>query len=212
MRKPKAAHSRVSQSHREIVPINLVARIDMSAAVAMRQRCAAQGRKISFDAVFLFAASRVVGRFPRFGQGMVGREVVATHGISVGFAASVGDDLYTPVIPTADGLSLEQIQEQVQSLVAKARVGELMPAEMSGACFTISNLGMYPVQSFNVVIPPGQAAGLAVGAIENVVNLSDGHLASLPMAAVTLSVDHCVINGRQAAEFLAALKDFVEKL
>ena len=208
----RAVARRVSQSHREIVPINLVGRIGMSAALALRQRMAQQGRKISFDAVLVYAISRVIAQFPRFRLGMAGEEVTIAPGIHVGFAAGMAEELFTPTIADADHLTLEQIELQVQRLVTKAREGHLTLAEMSGACFTVSNLGMYPVQSFNVVIPPGQTAALAVGTIEEVILLRDGHQSSQPMAAVTLSVDHRLINGRQGAEFLAALKQFVERL
>ena len=162
----RAVARRVSQSHREIVPINLVGRIDMSAAIAMRQRQESQNQKVSFDAVFVYAVSRVLGQFLQFRRAMIGEDVVAIPGVHVGLAVSVGTELYTPTILDADKKSLVEIDAQIRQLTDKARAGQLTLGEMSGACFTVSNLGMLPVIAFNAIIPPGQAAALAVGAIE----------------------------------------------
>jgi len=208
----RAVAQRVAQSHRQIVPLNLIGRIEMSAAQRLRESLVAGGRKVSFDAIFLYAVSRVIRNFPRLLMYMDGEEP-ARHGkVDLGLAVSFGEDLFTPTVADADTKSLAEIDAQVRSLVEKARAGKLSPAEMSAACFTVSNLGMYPVQLFSVIVPPGQAAALAVGTIEETFLLSSGHVRSAPAASVTLSVDHRLINGREAAEFLAALKEFIEKL
>ena len=221
----RAVAQRVAQSHRQIVPLNLIGRIEMSAAQRLRQgtpnatdrvwgsqSLVAGGRKVSFDAIFLYAVSRVIRNFPRFSMYMEGEEPARHEKVDLGLAVSFGEDLFTPTVADADTKSLAEIDAQVRSLVEKARAGKLSPAEMSAACFTVSNLGMYPVQLFNVIVPPGQAAALAVGTIEETFLLSGGHVRSAPAASVTLSVDHRLINGREAAEFLAALKEFIEKL
>jgi pyruvate dehydrogenase E2 component (dihydrolipoamide acetyltransferase) len=213
---------RVLQSHREIVPINLVARVNMSGAIALRERSQANNHaradlgmalhKLSFDAIFIHAISRIISHFQQFRLRMIGEEVSAIPQIHIGLAVSVGPELYTPTVTYADERSLEEIDSQIRLLAAKARDGKLTLAEMSGACFTISNLGMLPVVSFDAAIPPGQAAALAIGAIEQVIAVRGDRIVSEPFAAITLSVDHRLINGRQGAEFLASLKQFVEKL
>ena len=208
----RAVAQRVAQSHRQIVPLNLIGRIEMSAAQRLRESLVAGGRKVSFDAIFLYAVSRVIRNFPRLFMYMEGEEPARHEKVDLGLAVSFGEDLFTPTVADADTKSLAEIDAQVRSLVEKARAGKLSPAEMSAACFTVSNLGMYPVQLFSVIVPPGQAAALAVGTIEETFLLSGGHVRSAPAASVTLSVDHRLINGREAAEFLAALKEFIEKL
>jgi pyruvate dehydrogenase E2 component (dihydrolipoamide acetyltransferase) len=209
----RAVARRVSRSHSQIVPINLVAKIDMSAAVNLREKLLQEtGKKVSYDAVFVFAVSRILQGFPRFASHLAGDEIRAAHSGNVAIAVSIGEDLFTPTIAEPKNKSVVQIEADIESLLQKARAAALSLAEMSGACFTISNLGMYPVHSFNVVIPPEQSAALAIGAIEDTALLHDGRGVSAPVAFVTLAVDHRLINGRQGAEFLAALKKFMERL
>ena len=209
----RAVAKRISQSHREIVTISLNGRIEMSAAIRLRGQLKESGHKVSYDAIFLFAVSRSLKAFPRFGCHLVGQEELAVaDGMHLGLAVSIGEELYTPTIRDPASKSVVEIDSEVQSLIPKAREGRLSLAEMTGACLTVSNLGMYPVRSFNVIIPPGQSAALAIGAIEETILIVDGKIRSEPVACVTLSVDHRVINGRQAGEFLAALKEFMEKL
>lgn len=209
----RAVARRVSQSHRQIVPIHLECRVDMSAAMALRERAAKDtGQKVSYDAIFVYAISRILGNFPRFRSHLSGEELVPAQGANVALAVSFGEDLYTLTVFDPAAKTLAQIDTDIQMLLAKARAGQLSLAEMSGACVTISNLGMYPVVRFSVVIPPEQSAGLGIGAIEQQVLIREGQICSAPMAGVTLSVDHRTINGRQAAEFLAALKETLEKL
>ncbi len=183
----------------------------MTAVLALRERLAAQGQKVSFDAIVVRALSQVLVKFEQFRQSMAGEEVLAAGSVNVGFAVSAGKELYTPTVFDADRKSLVEIDREIRELTEKARQGKLSATEMSGALMTISNLGMLPVIEFTAVIPPGQSAALAMGATENmVVADAAGAMSVEPMATVTLSVDHRIINGRQGAEFLAAVKQTVE--
>jgi pyruvate dehydrogenase E2 component (dihydrolipoamide acetyltransferase) len=209
----RAVARRVSQSLREIPTIHLVARIDMSSALRLRQReQEASAQKASFDALFVFGVSRVVADFPHFLGSLHGEEMAASSGVHIGCAVSSEDDLFIPVVHDADRKTLAQIDAEIRALAEKAQSGRLSPAQMVGASLTVSNLGMYPVQAFSAIIPPGQSAALAVGAIEEVPAIEHAKVASKPMVSVTLSVDHRLINGREAARFLGRLKEFVEDL
>jgi pyruvate dehydrogenase E2 component (dihydrolipoamide acetyltransferase) len=209
----RAVAKRVSQSHSQIVPINLIGRIDMSTGVNLRERLLKEtGGRISYDAIFVFAVSRVIQGFPRFRSRLAGDKIMPAHGSNIALAVGIGEDLYTLTVAEPRNKTVIQIEADIQSLLQKAAAGTLSLTEMSGACFTISNLGMYPVHSFNVIIPPEQSAALAVGTIEETALVRDGRVVSAPVACVTLAVDHRLINGRQGAEFLAALKEFMEKL
>jgi len=185
----------------------------MRAAKAMREKAkAASGQAPSYDAILVHAVAGLLKQAPRFLAHVEGEDVVPATGTHIGLAVSVGDDLYTPTIRDADQLDLEQTQQRIADLTEKARARRLTPQEMADACLTISNLGMYPVEFFTAIIPPHQSATLSVGAAEDVPVWRDGQARPDPQASVTLAVDHRLINGRQAAEFLAALKKTVEAL
>jgi pyruvate dehydrogenase E2 component (dihydrolipoamide acetyltransferase) len=212
-RNQRGVIKRITASHRQQVPIHLNAYIDMTAALRLREELEHKaGVKICFDAIFVWAVGRVLERFPRFKSRMEDGEPVAIAGSGVAVAISPGEELYTPTIPEAATRSYVEIDRDIRALAEKARAGKVTPAEMSGACFTISNLGMYPVSSFDMVVPPEQCAALAIGAIEHRITLEEGRLASAPSVCVTLTCDHRIINGRQAAELLTALKQEMETL
>ena len=106
------------------------------------------------------------------------------------------------MIPNADKTAIAEIASQRKELTDRARNGRLKPADVSGGTFTITNLGMYHVDAFNAIIAPPQAAILAVGRIADRVIALDGKPAVRPMVTLTLSGDHRVVDGAQAAVFL----------
>jgi pyruvate dehydrogenase E2 component (dihydrolipoamide acetyltransferase) len=115
---------------------------------------------------------------------------------------AVENAVVTAVIPDADRSSLGQIAKRRKELADKARANKLQPADIAGATFTISNLGMFDVDHFTAIIVPPQAGILAVGAIKDRVVASNGMLGVRPTVTVTLSSDHRVIDGARAAAFL----------
>lgn len=128
----------------------------------------------------------------------------------VGVAVAVDDGLITPVVHDACEKSVFQISEEVAELVAKARAGGLMPTDIEGGTITISNLGMFGIQSFDAVVNPPQGAIVAVGVVEERPANVDGRLALAPMMHLTLSCDHRAIDGAVGARYLAALKTLIE--
>jgi len=203
---------RVSRSQRDIPPIDITARFDMSAVIAARKRIREEsGVKISFDAFLVMAVTKVMKDFPHFRSRLEEERVVESESVNVGIAIGVGEQLFTPVIPGADGLSLKDTDAAIQRLQQKSEKGAFEPADLKGATLTVSNLGMYPVLAFSAIIPPDQVAILTVGTTEETPVVRSGEVKVLPMATVTLSVDHRLINGREGAEFLTALKKRVEE-
>jgi pyruvate dehydrogenase E2 component (dihydrolipoamide acetyltransferase) len=203
---------RVLRSHRDIPSIQLTARLDMTAAVEARQGGLPDTDKPSFDAIFIYAVSRIIRRFEPF-LAHLDQETLVRHGaVDIAFAASAGDRLYLPVVRSADTLDLPAIDAQVRQFAQKAKAGRLTPSDLAGGTFSVSNLGMYPIESFSVIIPPGQSAALAVGAAQDTVVARGGGIVVRPTALVMLCVDHRLINGRQAAEFLGELKRGVESI
>jgi len=203
---------RVSRSQRDIPPIDITARFDMSAVIAARKRIREEsGVKISFDAFLVMAVTKVMKDFPHFRSRLEEERAVESESVNVGIAIGVGEQLFTPVIPGADGLSLKDTDAAIQRLQQKSEKGAFEPVDLKGATLTVSNLGMYPVLAFSAIIPPDQVAILTVGTTEETPVVRSGEVKVLPMATVTLSVDHRLINGREGAEFLTALKKRVEE-
>ena len=108
------------------------------------------------------------------------------------------------------GSTLAEIQAEIERIVERIRGGRVSLAELSGGCMTVSNLGMFPVESFQMIIPPEQSAALAVGQTQERPMVHDGRIVVRPLAIVALSVDHRMINGAEAAEFLGSLKKTLE--
>ncbi len=125
--------------------------------------------------------------------------------MNIGIAMAVKDGVVAAVIRNADRASVSEIAAQRRELTERARAGRSRPADISGATFTISNLGMYNVDAFTAIISPGQAAILAVGRIADRVVPVDGKPGIRPMMTLTLSCDHRVVDGARAAMFLDEL-------
>jgi pyruvate dehydrogenase E2 component (dihydrolipoamide acetyltransferase) len=123
----------------------------------------------------------------------------------------VEDGLVVPVVHHADRLSLARLAARRSEVVARAKAGKLVPDDLSGGTFTISNLGMYGVDAFNAIVNPPQAAILAVSRIADRVVPVNGHPAVRPMLTLTLSCDHRVVDGARGAEFLQALAGLIEE-
>ena len=130
-------------------------------------------------------------------------------GINVSVAMAVQDGVVGAVIHHADKTAITDIASQRKELTERARSGRLKPADVTGGTFTITNLGMYDVDAFNAIIAPPQVAILAVGRIADRVIAVNGQPAVRPMMTLTLSGDHRVVDGAQAAVFL---KDLAEAI
>jgi pyruvate dehydrogenase E2 component (dihydrolipoamide acetyltransferase) len=120
----------------------------------------------------------------------------------MGVAVAVKDGVVSVVIPGADKATLAEISVQLREKAERARAGRLHPSDISGVTFTISNLGMYGVDSFHAIISVPQAAILAVGRIADRVVAVNGQAEVRPMMTLTLSCDHRVVDGAQAALFV----------
>jgi pyruvate dehydrogenase E2 component (dihydrolipoamide acetyltransferase) len=130
----------------------------------------------------------------------------------VGVAVAANDALVVPTVFDADKKSLGEISRTVRSLATKVRDGEITPPELSGGTFTVSNLGMYGIDSFTAVINPPQAALLAVGALKKkpVVDES-GRIVARDMMSATLVSDHRILYGADGAQFLARVRELLQQ-
>jgi len=131
--------------------------------------------------------------------------------INIGVAVAVQEGLVVPVIRNADRLPLSQLAQKSQQLLQKAQQGKLIPLDYEGGTFTVSNLGMFGVDSFTAIINPPQCAILAVGRVAPRVVPYDGGMAVRSMMTMTLSADHRIVDGVLTARFLQGVKGLLER-
>jgi len=181
--------------------------VDASGMVALREKLApaiekSHGVKFTHTDLMVALVARTLTKHPRINCSWT-PEGIRIHGdVNIGIAMAVEEGVVTAVIPKANLTSLGDIAVQRRDLTERARANRLRPADISNATFTISNLGMYQVDSFTAIIVPPQAAILAVGAITDRVVPIDGNIGIRPMVSVTISCDHRVADGARGAAFL----------
>jgi pyruvate dehydrogenase E2 component (dihydrolipoamide acetyltransferase) len=161
--------------------------------------------KLTHTDLLVALVARVVARHPKFNASWTGSGIQVHPAVNISLAAAVKDGVVTVVIPNADSAAVGAVAAHRADLSERARSGHLRPADVSGGTFTVSNLGMYEVDAFTAIITPPQAAILAVGAIADRVVAVEGKPAVRPMMTLTLSSDHRVVDGAQAALFLKDL-------
>ena len=157
--------ARVSQSHREKPVYHVHALVDMSRVVELRRREIKGGQAPRFDAFFVKAAAVSIAQSPVFRSFMAGGEVGEHGAIDIAVALGVGDELYVPAVRDADRKSVADISLEIGTLAEKAASHSLPTRNPDDSCFLVSNLGMFPVESFEAIIYPAHAAALAVGAV-----------------------------------------------
>lgn len=165
--------------------------------------------KLTYTDLLVAVVSRVLAKHPRLNASWSGAGIRLNPEVNVGVAMAVEDGVVAAVIHQANLTDLGQIARQGRDLAERARAGRLRPSDITGATFTISNLGMYQVDGFTAIVNAPQAAILAVGSISDRVVPVDGQPGIRPMMRLTLSCDHRVVDGARAALFL---NDLVEAL
>jgi pyruvate dehydrogenase E2 component (dihydrolipoamide acetyltransferase) len=153
--------------------------------------------------------ARALLQHPRLNASWTGDAILINPEINISVAIAVEDGVVAAVVHKADSTGLDEIAVRRRDLTERARTGRLHPADIAGATFTISNLGMYSVDAFTAIINPPQAAILAVGCIADRVVPMDGLPSIRPMMTLTLSCDHRVVDGARAATFLKSIADAV---
>jgi pyruvate dehydrogenase E2 component (dihydrolipoamide acetyltransferase) len=155
--------------------------------------------------------ARVLERHPVMNATWANEAVRPNSSINISLAIAVNDGVVAPVIQNANKATLAEIATQRAAVTERARAGRLVPVDLSGGTFTISNLGMYKVDAFTAIITTPQAAVLAVGAVSDRVVAVDGKPAVRPVMTLSLSSDHSLIDGARAAAFLNDLVDAIRK-
>ena len=165
--------------------------------------------KLTHTDLLVALVSRVLRKHPKMNASWTGQGIHLNPDINISVAMAVTDGVVGAVIPKADATALSDISVQRRDLAERARGGKLKPSDVANGTFSITNLGMYNVDAFSAIIPPPQAAILAVGRIGDRVVALNAQPAVRPMLTLTLSSDHRVVDGAQAALFLNDLAEAI---
>ncbi len=207
----KVIAKRLSESKFGAPHFYLNVEINMEKAIQMRQQVnAVADVKVSFNDFVLRAAAAALRQHPAINASWLGDTIRYHKQINIGVAVAIDEGLIVPVIRNADIKTLSQINTEVKTLAGKARDRKLQPEEMQGNTFTISNLGMFGIESFTAIINPPDACIMAVGAIIEKPIVKDGAITIGNMMKVTLSCDHRVVDGALGAQFLQTFKAILE--
>jgi pyruvate dehydrogenase E2 component (dihydrolipoamide acetyltransferase) len=200
---------RTTQSWTQVPHFFLTRELEASALLQFREK---YGRdKVTITDLLVALTARVLKKHPKINASWVGNTIQLNAAINISIAMAVTDGVVGAVVPHTDAASLSTIAQTRKELTERARGGRLKPADVANGTFTITNLGMYDVDAFNAIIAPPQAAILAVGRIADRVVAVDGQPAVRPMMTLTLSSDHRVVDGAQAAVFLNDLAEAIRK-
>jgi pyruvate dehydrogenase E2 component (dihydrolipoyllysine-residue acetyltransferase) len=188
--------------------------VDMEEAVDLRKRLKAaanEGQSVpSFNDFVVKASALALLDFPRANGAYRDGKFELYSRVNVGVAVAGQDALVVPTVFDADTKSLGQISRETRALAERVRAGAITPPELSSGTFTVSNLGMFGIQSFTAVINPPQAAILAVGAMAPTPVVRDGEVVVRNIMRLTLACDHRILYGADAAEFLGRIRERLE--
>ena len=206
---------RTTQSWTTVPHFFVVREVDATSLREERDKLApivhnSYGVKLTYTDLLVALVARVLAKHPRLNASWTGNTIGENPDVNIAIATAVDDGVVAPVIKRADTTDLGKVAFQRHQLTEKTRNGKLHPTDLSGATFTISNLGMLGIDAFSAVIVSPQAAILAVGRIMDRVIAVDSHPTVRPMMTLTLSSDHRVVDGACAAKFLQDLAQAIE--
>lgn len=212
----KVIADRMSQSAFTAPHVTLTSEIDMTKAKEVRKQLLPAieketGYRLSFTEIIIHAVSNVLTRHPHINMTFEQNELHFHDDVHIGLAVAVKDGLMVPVISHANQKGLKQLTKEAKEIGRNARDQKLLPDQLKGSTFTISNLGMYAIDTFTPIINQPEVAILGVGRIQEKPVVVDGEILVRPMMGVSLSFDHRVVDGAPAAAFLTDLKKVLEQ-
>ena len=210
----RAAIGRRMQSSKQQVPhFYLTIDLDARNLVDLRSQLNAvqpEDARFSVNDFVVKAAALALRDVPGLNASVLGDSLVRHAEVNIGVAVAVDEGLLTVVVRQADLKSLRQIGEEVRAMAARARLGRVRPEDVEGSTFTVSNLGMFDIDHFVAIINPPEAAILAVGSVRETPVVQGGQLMAGLRLKVTLSSDHRVTDGAEAARWLQAFRSRLE--
>ncbi len=208
---------RMYESLQSTAQLTLNARADARALLAYRERLKQSDealglQKISLNDLVMFAAARTLQDYPAMNANFDGETITQYRAVHLGFAVDLPRGLVVPVIRGAHRQSLAALSAEAKRLVAAAKGGKLLPDEMQGGTFTVTNLGGLGIETFTPILNPPQVAILGVGTIDLKPVDVDGNVEFVPHLALSLTIDHQALDGAPAARFLKALSDAIRQI
>ena len=208
MRKAIARNMLASVQTSPTVTFNLG--VDMSEMKRYREQLKAKDIKVSYTDLLVKFVAKALTEFPLLNCSVQDNKIIYKHYVNMGVAVALENGLVVPNIPDADKLSLREISAQVKELAGLAREGKLPPERLQGGTFTITNLGMYGIESFTPIINQPEVAILGVNTMEDKVVVRNGEMVIRPIMNLSLTADHRVVDGSVAAQFLQRVKALME--
>ncbi len=209
----KTIAKKMIQSKAPVPHFYVTNEVDMERALTMKAELADRQSpiKVTITDLIVRALAITLTRFPQFNASFQDNAIHYHQSIHIGVAVGLEEGLIVPVIRDCQRKGLIQIAEEARLLFERAKSRRLQPDEYTGATFSLSNLGMADVEQFSAIITPPEAAVLAIGKIKQAPVVVDGRVAIRRRMMVTISCDHRVVDGLQAAKFLQALKHELEE-
>ncbi|MCS6964717.1 MAG: 2-oxo acid dehydrogenase subunit E2 [Thermoflexus sp.] len=213
----RAIAERMLRSVREAPQFTVSVDVEMGRTLAMVEDLSAwaereEGVRVTLTALLIRACAWALRRHPSLNATLEGEEILEWEEVNIGVAVAVPEGLVVPVVPGADRKGLIEIARALEEKATRAREGRLRPEDLQGGTFTLSNLGMYGVDRFTAILNPPQAAILAVGRVAKRPVVEEGDRVEVrSMATFTLTADHRIVDGVQAARFLDDLRMALER-
>ncbi len=205
---------RMTQAKQQAPHFYVTTEIDAGPMMALREQLNAllpESEKASVNDFIVKAAALTLRQFPNLNASLDGEAVVRHAQVNVGVAVALEEGLITVVTRDTDRKPLRQLSQETRQMVARARQGKVRPEDIEGSTFSVSNLGMFDVDHFAAIINPPEAAILAVGSVRQVPVVQAGQVTIGQRLKVTLSADHRLTDGAEAARWLQTFKDILEQ-
>lgn len=211
----KVSAAKMTENFTTVPHFYLTARMDVSTMIKMLENARVSMKetsdnKATFTDVLIWILSRVISKHPKVNSSLIEGKIRMYKNVNIGIATDTEQGLIVPVIHNANKMTFSKIVNDRKKLVDLARKGKLMPDDIAGGTFTISNLGMFEIYSFNAIINSPQSALLAVGGITKVLVKKSDNIVEIPLVNMSLSCDHRVLDGATGAKFLKELKEVIE--
>lgn len=210
----QAIARRMVESKTTVPHFQVTMEIDMAPVMALRKQVngmlEAEGIKVSVNDVIVKAAGVALRDFPSINASFGGDEMILHNEINVGSAVATDKGLLVVVQKNTDKSPLSVVAQENKAMIARAREGKVHPDDVSGGTFSVSNLGIYGIDQFTAIINPPEAAILAIGGIHQVPVVVDGELTIGTRMKATISADHRVTDGAEAAEYMVRFKQILE--
>jgi pyruvate dehydrogenase E2 component (dihydrolipoamide acetyltransferase) len=209
----QAIGRRLTESKTTIPHFYVTHEYKMDAVMAIRKQAneyLPENEKLSVNDFILKAVALTLRQFPNLNATIKGTEVIQFGHVNVGVAVTVPGGLMTVVVKDTDQKPLRQISGEVKAMAGRAREGKVKPDDIEGSTFSTSNLGMYDVENFVAIVNPPEAAILAIGSAKEVPVVEKGEIKIGWRMKATISVDHRISDGAEAAQFMQKLAEFLE--